>query len=112
TVITCRSNALESLARVITANGSAPSRKSRDSLISVASMPTACGAPATIVTTITTWSATTANQTRSMVQTGQPFPKIGNLNYPRPASVAYADSSTTVYFGSNLPSGVQDGNWI
>ena len=47
-----------------------------------------------------------------MLQTGQPFPKIGSLNYPRPTSVAHADGSTTVYFGPNLPSGVQDGNWI
>jgi hypothetical protein len=47
-----------------------------------------------------------------MLQTGQPFPKVGSLNYPRPAAVADADGSTTVYFGPKLPAGVKDGNWI
>jgi hypothetical protein len=52
------------------------------------------------------------NQTRSMLQTGQPFPKVGSLNYPRPAAVANADGNTTIYFGPKLPAGVKDGNWI
>jgi hypothetical protein len=52
------------------------------------------------------------NQTRSMLQTGQPWPKVGSLNYPRPAAVASADGSTVVYIGPKLPAGVSDGNWI
>ncbi len=52
------------------------------------------------------------NQTRSMLQTGQPFPKVGSLNYPRPAAEANADGSTTIYIGPNLPAGIKDGNWI
>jgi hypothetical protein len=52
------------------------------------------------------------NQTRSMLQTGQPGPKVGSLNYPRPKAVANADGTTTVYIGPKLPAGVQDGNWI
>jgi hypothetical protein len=52
------------------------------------------------------------NQTRSMLQTGQPYPKVGSLNYPRPAAEAAADGSTTVYIGPKLPNGVKDSNWI
>ena len=52
------------------------------------------------------------NQTRSMLQTGQPYPKVGSLNYPRPAAVANDDGSTTIYIGPHLPAGVKDGNWI
>jgi hypothetical protein len=52
------------------------------------------------------------NQTRSMLQIGQPFPKVGSLNYPRPAAEAHADGSTTIYIGPNLPAGIKDGNWI
>ena len=52
------------------------------------------------------------NQTRSMLQTGQPHPKVGSQSYPRAAAVANADGSTTIYIGPKLPSGVQDGNWI
>jgi hypothetical protein len=52
------------------------------------------------------------NQTCSMLQTGQPHPKVGSLNYPRPAAVANADGSTTIYIGPKLPQGVKDGNWI
>ncbi len=52
------------------------------------------------------------NQTRSMLQTGQPGPKVGSLNYPRPAAKANPDGSTTIYIGPKLPNGIQDGNWI
>ena len=52
------------------------------------------------------------NQTRSMLQTGQPYPKAGSLSYPRAAAAANADGSTTLYIGPKLPAGVQDGNWI
>jgi hypothetical protein len=52
------------------------------------------------------------NQTRSMLQTGQPYPKVGSLSYPRAAAAAAADGSTTIYIGPTLPAGVPDGNWI
>lgn len=52
------------------------------------------------------------NQTRSMLQTGQPYPKVGSLSYPRPAATANSDGSTTVYIGPKLPSGVEESNWI
>lgn len=52
------------------------------------------------------------NQTRSMLQTDQPGPKVGSLNYPRPAAEANADGSTTIYIGPKLPANVKDGNWI
>lgn len=52
------------------------------------------------------------NQTRSMLQTDQPHPKVGSLSYPRPAAEANADGSTTIYFGPKLPAGIKDGNWI
>ena len=52
------------------------------------------------------------NQTRSMLQTGQPYPKVGSLSYPRPAAVANPDGSTTIYIGPKLPDGVKDGNWM
>jgi len=52
------------------------------------------------------------NQTRSMLQTGQPYPKVGSLSYPRAAATAGSDGSTTIFIGPKLPSGVADGNWI
>ena len=59
------------------------------------------------------WSLTLYdNQTRSMLQTSQRYPKAGSLSYPRPAAVANADGSTTLYIGPKLPPGVKDGNWI
>ena len=59
------------------------------------------------------WSLTLSdNQTRSMLQTPQRYPKAGSLSYPRPAAVANADGSTTLYMSPKLPAGVQDGNWI
>ncbi len=59
------------------------------------------------------WSLTLYdNQTRSMLQTSQRYPKAGSLSYPRPAAVANADGSTTLYIGPKLPAGVKDGNWI
>ena len=52
------------------------------------------------------------NQTRSMLQTPQRFPRAGSQSYPGPAAVANPDGSTTVYFGPTKPAGVNDGNWI
>ena len=52
------------------------------------------------------------NQTRSMLQTDQPGPKVGSLSYPRPAAEANVDGSTTIYISPKLPANVKDGNWI
>ncbi len=59
------------------------------------------------------WSLTLYdNQTRSMLQTAQRFPRAGSQSFPSPAAEANANGSTTVYFGSSKPMGVKDGNWI
>jgi hypothetical protein len=59
------------------------------------------------------WSFTVYdNQTRSMLDTPQRYPRAGSQTYPSPAAVPNADGSTTVYFGPKLPAGVQPGNWI
>jgi len=59
------------------------------------------------------WSFTVYdNQTRSMLDTPQRFPRAGSQSYPTPAAVANPDGSTTVYFGPTKPAGVKDGNWI
>jgi hypothetical protein len=52
------------------------------------------------------------NQTRSMLQTPQRFPRAGSQTYPSPAAEANSDGSTTVYFGPTQPQGVKRGNWI
>ena len=59
------------------------------------------------------WSFTVYdNQTRSMLQTPQRYPRAGSQTYPSPAAEANADGSTTVYFGPTQPEGVKRGNWI
>jgi hypothetical protein len=59
------------------------------------------------------WSITLYdNQTRSMLQTPQRFPRAGSQSYPSPAAEASADGSTTVYFAPTQPAGVTRGNWI
>ena len=60
------------------------------------------------------WSFTLYdNQTRSMLQTAQRFPRAGSQSFPRsPAAVPDADGSTTLYFGPKKPDGVKDGNFI
>jgi len=59
------------------------------------------------------WSLTLYdNQTRSMLQTPQKFPRAGSQSYPTPAAEAAGDGSTTVYFAPEKPEGVADGNWI
>ena len=59
------------------------------------------------------WSVTVYdNQSRSMLQTEQRYPRAGSQSYPTPAAVADADGSITVYFGPAKPEGVKDGNWI
>ena len=52
------------------------------------------------------------NQTRSMLQTPQRFPRAGSQSYPSPAAEASADGSTVIYFAPEKPEGVADGNWI
>ncbi len=59
------------------------------------------------------WSFTLYdNQTRSMLQTPQKYPRAGSQSYPSPAAVASEDGSTTVYFGPEQPEGVERGNWV
>ncbi|MGO6845863.1 DUF1254 domain-containing protein [Rhizobium ruizarguesonis] len=59
------------------------------------------------------WSFTLYdNQSRSMLQTPQGYPRAGSQSYPSPAAEAAADGSTTIYFGPTQPQGVKRGNWI
>jgi hypothetical protein len=59
------------------------------------------------------WSLTVYdNQTRSMLDTPQRYPRAGSQSYPTPAAEPNADGSTTVYFGPSKPAAVSDGNWI
>jgi hypothetical protein len=59
------------------------------------------------------WSFTLYdNQTRSMLDTPQRFPRAGSQSYPSPAAEPNPDGSTTVYFGPKQPEGVKRGNWI
>jgi hypothetical protein len=59
------------------------------------------------------WSFTVYdNQTRSMLDTPQRYPRAGSQTYPSPAAEPNADGSTTVYFGPTQPQGVKRGNWI
>jgi hypothetical protein len=59
------------------------------------------------------WSFTVYdNQTRSMLQTPQKYPRAGSQSYPSPAATAAEDGSTTVWFAPEQPDGVDRGNWI
>ncbi len=59
------------------------------------------------------WSITVYdNQTRSMLQTPQKWPRAGSQSYPSPAADANADGSTTIYFAPEQPEDVPRGNWI
>jgi hypothetical protein len=59
------------------------------------------------------WSFTVYdNQSRSMLQTPQRFPRAGSQSYPSPASEPNKNGSTTIYFSSEKPEGIADGNWI
>jgi hypothetical protein len=58
------------------------------------------------------WSFTLYdNQTCSMLQTTQLYPRAGSQSYPSPVAVADGDGSTTIYFGPTKPA-ARDGNWI
>ena len=52
------------------------------------------------------------NQSRSMLDTPQRYPRAGSQTYPSPAAEPNADGSTTIYFGPKQPDGVKRGNWI
>jgi hypothetical protein len=59
------------------------------------------------------WSFTLYdNQTRSMLQTPQKYPRAGSQSYPSPAAEASDDGTTTIYFSPTQPKGVGRGNWI
>jgi len=59
------------------------------------------------------WSFTLYdNQSRSMLDTPQRYPRAGSQSYPSPAAEPNADGSTTVYFSPTQPAGVKRGNWI
>jgi hypothetical protein len=58
------------------------------------------------------WSFTLYdNQSRSMLDTPQRYPRAGSQNYPSPGAEPSADGSTTVYFGPTQPADVKRGNW-
>ncbi|MDA9982332.1 DUF1254 domain-containing protein [Gammaproteobacteria bacterium] len=59
------------------------------------------------------WSFTVYdNQSRSMLQTPQQFPRAGSQSYPSPAAVPNTDGSTTIYFSPEQPDAIAEGNWI
>ncbi len=59
------------------------------------------------------WSFTLYdNQTRSMLDTPQRYPRAGSQSYPSPAAEPNPDGSTTVYFSPQQPTGVKRGNWV
>jgi hypothetical protein len=59
------------------------------------------------------WSFTVYdNQSRSMLDTPQRYPRAGSQTYPTPAAEAGPDGSTVVYFGPQQPEGIKGGNWI
>jgi hypothetical protein len=59
------------------------------------------------------WSFTLYdNQSRSMLDTPQRYPRAGSQSYPSPAAEPNPDGSTTVYFSPTQPSGIKRGNWI
>jgi hypothetical protein len=59
------------------------------------------------------WSLTLYdNQSRSMLDTPQRYPRAGSQSYPSPAAEPNADGSTTVYFAPMQPEGIKRGNWI
>jgi hypothetical protein len=59
------------------------------------------------------WSLTLYdNQSRSMLDTPQRYPRAGSQSYPSPAAEPNPDGATTVYFGPKQPDGVKVGNWV
>jgi hypothetical protein len=66
------------------------------------------GIPAKLFWSITIYD----NQTRSMLQTPQRWPRAGSQSYPTPAAVADASGATVVHVAPANPDGVAAGNWI
>jgi hypothetical protein len=59
------------------------------------------------------WSFTVYdNQTRSLLETPQLYPRAGSQSYPSPAAKASTDGSITIYFGPKQPTGIDRGNWV
>jgi hypothetical protein len=59
------------------------------------------------------WSLTLYdNQSRSMLDTPQRYPRAGSQSFPSPAAEADADGATTVYFSSTQPTGIKRSNWV
>jgi hypothetical protein len=59
------------------------------------------------------WSVTAYdNQTRSMVDAPQRFPRAGSQSFPGPAAGTAADGSVTIWFGPDKPGAAADGNWV
>jgi hypothetical protein len=59
------------------------------------------------------WSVTLYdNETRSMLETPQRFPRAGSQSYPTPAATAEPDGSTIVTLGPELPADTPESNWI
>jgi hypothetical protein len=59
------------------------------------------------------WSLTLYdNQTRSMLQTEQLYPRAGSQEYPSPAAAPESDGTTVVHFSPARPDDVAPGNWI
>ena len=59
------------------------------------------------------WSVTLYdNETRSMLETPQRFPRAGSQSYPTPAATANDDGSTTLTFGPERPTDSPAENWI
>jgi hypothetical protein len=52
------------------------------------------------------------NQSRSLLQTEQLYPRAGSQEYPSPAAEAEDDGSTVIYCSPTLPDDVAPGNWI
>ena len=59
------------------------------------------------------WSLTAYdNETRSMLQTPQRYPRAGSQSYPTPAATANADGSTTITLSPERPADSPESNWI
>ncbi|MFD8588202.1 DUF1214 domain-containing protein [Streptomyces sp. NPDC059637] len=71
------------------------------------------GVPARHVPAARFWSLTVYdNQTRSMLDTPQRFPRAGSQASPTPAAVPGPDGAVTVHFCPDRPDGVPEGDWI
>ena len=59
------------------------------------------------------WSFTLYdNETRSMLDTPQRYPRAGSQSDPSPAAEPDADGAMTIYFSPTQPEGIRRGNWI